>query len=139
MWVFICENYFLSYTRFKEVNFLESQSTHFDFYCHILFSNATSFMFFFKFFTTYKITYLFLYVFLFFFWFKTIFIILGHFYKVYSIFFTIHFKHSDFIEKFDLNSNPSSLFERSSIGHFLVSSLVYFLISNVTTTLPKSS
>ena len=41
-------------------------------------------------------------------------------YIVGSIFCTIHFKHFDFIEWFDLNSNPSNLFKRSWISDFLV-------------------
>ena len=32
----------------------------------------------------------------------------------------IHFKPFDFIEWFDLNFNPKSLFERSSMNDFLV-------------------
>ena len=45
-------------------------------------------------------------------------------YNAGSIFLTIHFKHFDFIEWFDLNSNPKSLFERSPISDFLVDSSV---------------
>ena len=41
-------------------------------------------------------------------------------YSVGSIFLTIYFKHFDFTESFDLNSNPKSLFERSSISDFSV-------------------
>ena len=41
-----------------------------------------------------------------------------------STFLTIHFKHFDFIEWFDLNSNPKSLFERLSISHFSVDCLM---------------
>ena len=41
-------------------------------------------------------------------------------YVVGSTFLTIHFKHFDFIEWFNLNSNLKSLFERSSINDFLV-------------------
>ena len=41
---------------------------------------------------------------------------------------TIYFKHFVFIELFDLNSNPNSLFERSSIKGFLVDFLVYLAI-----------
>ena len=44
----ICENYFsflLGFTGFKKVYFLEPQSTNNDFCLHILFSNATHFMF----------------------------------------------------------------------------------------------
>ena len=41
-------------------------------------------------------------------------------YTVGSTFLTIHFKHFDFIEWFDLNSNPKSMFERLSIIGFLV-------------------
>ena len=37
---------------------------------------------------------------------------------------TIHFKHFDFIEWFDLNSNSSNLFERSSISDFLVDLII---------------
>ena len=36
-----------------------------------------------------------------------------------STFLTIHFKHFDFIEWFDLNSNPKGLFKRLSISDFL--------------------
>ena len=36
------------------------------------------------------------------------------------MFLTIHFKHFDFIESFDLNSNPKNLFVRSSINDFIV-------------------
>ena len=39
-------------------------------------------------------------------------------YIVGSIFLTIRFKYFDFIEWFDLNSSPQSLFERSSISDF---------------------
>ena len=45
-------------------------------------------------------------------------------YIVGSTFLTIHFKHFDFIEWFDLNSNPKSLFERLSISDFLVDCLM---------------
>ena len=38
--------------------------------------------------------------------------------------FNNHFKHFDFIEWFDLNSNPKSLFERLSISDFLVDCLM---------------
>ena len=44
------------------------------------------------------------------------------------MFLTIHLKHFDFIERFDLNSNSSNLFERSSISDFLVDTLVCFLV-----------
>ena len=37
---------------------------------------------------------------------------------------TTYFKHFVFIESFDLNSNPNSLFERSSIADFLIDFLV---------------
>ena len=39
-------------------------------------------------------------------------------YVVGSIFLTIYFKHFDFIEWFDLNSNSRNLFERSSVSDF---------------------
>ena len=39
-------------------------------------------------------------------------------------FLTIHFKHFDFIEWFDLNSNPKTLFERLSISDFSVDCLM---------------
>ena len=41
-------------------------------------------------------------------------------YVVGSTFLTIHFKPFDFIEWFDLSSNPKSFFERSSVTNFLV-------------------
>ena len=50
------------------------------------------------------------------------------YYNVGSIFLTIHFKHLDFIEWFNLNSNSNNLFERSSISDFLVCFLVCFLV-----------
>ena len=46
-------------------------------------------------------------------------------------FLTIHFKHFDFIESFDLNSNSSNFFERSSISNFLVDSSVCFLVHSL--------
>ena len=51
-----------------------------------------------------------------------------------SIFLTIHFKHFDFIERFDLNSNFNNLFQRSWISNFLVDfSVCFFRFSNVST------
>ena len=54
----------------------------------------------------------------------------NHFYNNGSTFLTIHFKHFDFNEWFDLNSNSSNLFERLLINDcfslFLVDSLMYF-------------
>ena len=41
----IGKNYFLFFVGFKRVDFLEAQPTNIDFYCPILFSNATPFMF----------------------------------------------------------------------------------------------
>ena len=41
-----------------------------------------------------------------------------------STFLIIYFKHFDFIECFNLNSNPKCLFERFSIGDFLVDCLM---------------
>ena len=46
------------------------------------------------------------------------------FYIVGSAFLTIHFKHIHFIEWFDLNSNPKSLFEKLSVSRFLVDCLL---------------
>ena len=43
-----------------------------------------------------------------------------------KMFLTIHFKRFDFIEWFDLNSNSSNLFERSSISDFLVDNFGLF-------------
>ena len=37
---------------------------------------------------------------------------------------TTYFKHFVFIELFDLNSNPNSLFERSSVTDVLIDFLV---------------
>ena len=47
-------------------------------------------------------------------------------YIIGSIFSTTHFKHFDFIEWFNLNSNPKSLFEISLINDFSVDFLVCF-------------
>ena len=128
----ICENYILSFIRFLKVDFLELQSTHVDFCGRILFSNATPFMFLcFVFFSTpYAITVFFFFVFLFFFFFdlKQYLSYSTIFYKIGKIFLTIYFRHFDFIEWFDLNSNSSNLFERSSISNFLVDFSVCFLI-----------
>ena len=41
---------------------------------------------------------------------------------------TIYFKHFDFMELFDLNSNLNNLFEISSIKAFLVDFSVNFLV-----------
>ena len=41
-------------------------------------------------------------------------------YIVGSTFLTIYLKHFDFIEWFDLNSNPKSLLERLSIFYLIV-------------------
>ena len=41
-------------------------------------------------------------------------------YIVGSTYLTTHFKHFETIEWFELNSNPKSLFERTSISDFLV-------------------
>ena len=49
-------------------------------------------------------------------------------YIVSSIFLKTHFRHFDFIEWFDLNSNSSNLFERSSISDFLVDFLMCLCI-----------
>ena len=46
-------------------------------------------------------------------------------------FLTIHFKHFDFIEWFDLSSNSRNLFKRSSINIFLVDFSVYFLVDSI--------
>ena len=48
-----------------------------------------------------------------------------------SIFLTIYLEHFHFIEWFDLNSDSSNLFERSSISDFLIDFLVCFLIDSV--------
>ena len=45
-------------------------------------------------------------------------------YIVDSTSLTIHFKHFDFTEWFDLNSNPKGLFKRLSIIDFLVDCLM---------------
>ena len=55
-----------------------------------------------------------------------------HFDIIGSIFLTIHFKHFDFIEWFDLNFNSNKRFERSSINDLLVDSSVCFLIDYFT-------
>ena len=47
-------------------------------------------------------------------------------YIIGSIFSTTHFKHFDFIEWFNLNSNPKSPFEISLINDFSVDFLVCF-------------
>ena len=44
------------------------------------------------------------------------------------IFLRIHFKHFDFIEWFDLNSNSSNLFQTSSASDFLVDFLMLLCI-----------
>ena len=121
--------YFLFSIRFKKVDFLESQWTHVDFCCLILFSNATPFMFlfFFVFFSTsYTITIFLLCGFWFFFWFKTIFIIINYFYKIDSILLTIHLKHFDFIERFDLPFEVLILLFRLLVILFFC--LILFLI-----------
>ena len=41
-------------------------------------------------------------------------------YIVGSMYFRIYFKHFEFIESFDLDSNSNNLFEKSSTSNFLV-------------------
>ena len=64
------------------------------------------------------------------------------FFVIWQYFFlTIHFKYFDFIEWFDLNSNSSNLFERSSISNISVDFSVFFFnwLSNVSTFSTKLS
>ena len=53
------------------------------------------------------------------------------FYNVGSRCLTILYKHFDFIDWFDLNSNSNSLFEIMSINDFLVDSSVNFLFDSL--------
>ena len=125
----ICENYFLFFTRFKKVHFLESQSTRVAFCCPISFSNATPFMFlFFVFSTPYTITVFSFYTFWFFFLIENnIYHTQKKCYEVGKMFLTIYFIRFYFVELWFSNFLSNNLFETSSINDFLVDSSVCFL------------